>query len=45
MQAILILQLLILLVVVNGTPVIVKKLLGNALARPLDCGALFFDGQ
>ena len=45
MQAILILQLLILLVVVNGTPVIVKKLLGNALARPLDCGALFFDGR
>ena len=34
MQAILILQLLILLVVVNGTPVIVKKLLGNALAPP-----------
>ena len=45
MQAILILQLLILLVVANGTPVIVKKLLGNALARPLDCGSLFFDGQ
>jgi CDP-diglyceride synthetase len=41
----LLLQLLILLGVANGTPVLAKKLLGVALARPLDGGALFVDGQ
>jgi CDP-2,3-bis-(O-geranylgeranyl)-sn-glycerol synthase len=45
MQAILILQLLILLTVANGTPVVAKKVLGDAFSRPLDGGALFFDGQ
>jgi CDP-diglyceride synthetase len=45
MHAQLIVQLLILLALANGTPVIAKKLLGNRLARPLDGGALFFDGQ
>jgi len=39
------LQLLVLLVVANGTAVIAKKLLGAAFARPLDGGALFVDGQ
>ena len=39
------LQLLILLVVANGTAVAAKKLLGVAFARPLDGGALFVDGQ
>lgn len=45
MQASLLLQLLILLVVANGTAVVAKKLLGVAFARPLDGGALFVDGQ
>ena len=38
MHAQLIVQLLILLALANGTPVIAKKLLGNRLARPLDGG-------
>jgi len=41
MQSSLLLQLLILLVVANGTAVVAKKLLGGAFARPLDGGALF----
>jgi CDP-diglyceride synthetase len=41
----LLLQLLILLVVANGTAVGAKKLFGAVLARPLDGGALFLDGQ
>lgn len=41
----LLLQLLILLVVANGTAVVAKKLFGAAFARPLDGGALFLDGQ
>ena len=45
MQGSLLLQLLILLVVANGTAVVAKKLLGVAFARPLDGGALFVDGQ
>ena len=45
MQAILILQLLILLAVANGTPVVAKKVLGDAFARPLDGGAVFLDGR
>jgi len=45
MQAALLLQLLILLVVANGTAVVAKKLLGAAFTRPLDGGALFVDGQ
>jgi hypothetical protein len=45
MHASLLLQLLILLVVANGTAVVAKKLVGAAFARPLDGGALFLDGQ
>jgi len=45
MRGSLLLQLLILLVVANGTAVAAKKLLGVAFARPLDGGALFVDGQ
>ena len=45
MQGWLLLQLLILLVVANGSAVVAKKLLGVTLAHPLDCGALFIDGQ
>jgi hypothetical protein len=39
MHSSLLLQLLILLVVANGTAVAAKKLLGVAFARPLDGGA------
>ena len=45
MQGSFLLQLLILLVVANGTAVVAKKLFGEAFARPLDGGALFVDGQ
>jgi CDP-2,3-bis-(O-geranylgeranyl)-sn-glycerol synthase len=45
MQAVLIFKLLILIAVANGMPVIAKKLFGDALARPLDGGAVFFDGR
>ena len=41
----LVLQLLILLVVANGTAVVAKKILGVAFGRPLDGGALFVDGE
>jgi CDP-diglyceride synthetase len=45
MQVVLLLQLLILLVVANGTAVAAKKLLRGTLARPLDGGAPFVDGR
>lgn len=45
MNALVILQLLFLLMLANGTPVIAKKLLGNRWAWPLDGGVRFFDGR
>ncbi|MCJ7787362.1 MAG: CDP-archaeol synthase, partial [Methyloceanibacter sp.] len=45
MQPLLILQLLILVAVANGTPILVKRVLGDRLARPLDGGAIFNDGR
>jgi hypothetical protein len=45
MQPTLILELLILLAVANGTPVAAKLILGEAFARPLDGGAHFVDGR
>ena len=45
MQVVLLLQLLILLVVANGSAVVAKKLLGETLARPLDGGAVWVDGR
>ena len=45
MQPLMILKLLILLAVANGTPVLAKALLGDRLARPLDGGAVFVDGR
>jgi len=41
----LIVQLLALVTVANGTPVLAKKVMGNALAIPLDGGAVFVDGR
>jgi hypothetical protein len=38
-------ELLLLMALANGTPVIAKKLLGNRLAWPLDGGACFADGR
>ena len=40
-----VLQLLILLIVANGTAVLAKKTLGGTFGRPLDGGATFVDGQ
>lgn len=45
MHPILILQLLILLMVANGTPIFASKLLGDVFARALDGGAIFLDGN
>jgi CDP-2,3-bis-(O-geranylgeranyl)-sn-glycerol synthase len=40
-----ILQLLILLALANGTPVMAKKILGDHLSHPLDGGVGFLDGR
>jgi CDP-2,3-bis-(O-geranylgeranyl)-sn-glycerol synthase len=45
MQVLLVLKLLVLLLVANGTPVIAKKVLGRRLACAVDGGVRFFDGQ
>lgn len=45
MNAILVSQLLFLLAVANGAPVIAKRLFGESLARPVDGGALYADGR
>jgi CDP-2,3-bis-(O-geranylgeranyl)-sn-glycerol synthase len=45
MQPLLILQLLVLLTLANGSPVIAKRLLGNRFSYPLDGGVRFVDGQ
>jgi CDP-diglyceride synthetase len=44
-QYIVVLQLLILLTMANGSPVIAKKILGNHWAYPLDGGIKFIDGR
>lgn len=45
MQIFKIIELLVLLTVANGTPVLAKRLLGDGFAYPLDGGAQFFDGR
>ena len=40
-----ILQLLILLMLANGAPVVAKKILGERWAYPFDCGVEFVDGR
>jgi CDP-2,3-bis-(O-geranylgeranyl)-sn-glycerol synthase len=45
MQPVLILELLILISVANGTPVLAKKILGDVLSYPIDGGALLPDGR
>jgi len=43
MHPVAILQLMALLTVANGTPLIAKKIFGRHFARPLDSGVRFFD--
>lgn len=45
MQLFLVLELLVLITIANGVPVIAKKLLGERWDRPLDGGAIWFDGR
>ena len=45
MQVLIILELLILLTIANGVPVIAKRLLGDRFAWPLDGNVRFIDGR
>ena len=45
MHTTLIFQLLVLLVVANGAPVLVKKALGDQLTQPFDGGPVLADGR
>jgi CDP-diglyceride synthetase len=45
MQLLHILQLLVLLTLANGTPIVAKRIFGPRFARPLDGGIIFFDGR
>ena len=45
MQLLHILQLLVLMTLANGTPIVAKKIFGPRFARPLDTGIIFFDGR
>lgn len=45
MHPVVILQLLVLLILANGMPVIAKRVCGSRFSYPLDCGMTFFDGQ
>jgi len=44
-NAVLVIEILFLLLLANGTPVIAKKLVGSRLAYPLDAGKKYFDGR
>jgi CDP-diglyceride synthetase len=44
-QPLIVAQILVLLALANGTPVIAKRILGDTLARPLDGGMILADGQ
>src|SRR3979490_36258 len=45
MQLLHILQLLVLLILVNATPIVAKKIFGPRFSFPLDAGTIFFDGR
>jgi CDP-archaeol synthase len=45
MQLLHILQLLVLITLANGTPIVAKKIFGPRFSFPLDAGILFFDGR
>jgi CDP-2,3-bis-(O-geranylgeranyl)-sn-glycerol synthase len=40
-----ILQLLVLMTLANGTPIVAKKIFGPRFSFPLDAGTIFFDGR
>ena len=45
MQLLHILQLLILITLANGIPIVAKKIFGPRFSFPLDAGTVFFDGR
>ena len=45
MHILTILQLMVLLTLANGAPVVAKKIFGSRFALPLDFGLMFFDGR
>ena len=45
MQLLHILQLLVLMTLANGMPIVAKKIVGSRFALPLDAGIIFFDGR
>ena len=45
MQLVLVFQLLVLLTIANGSPVVATKIFGDAFSRQLDGGVLFLDGR
>ena len=45
MQLLHILQLLVLMTLANGTPIVAKKIFGPRFSFPLDAGTAFFDGR
>jgi CDP-diglyceride synthetase len=45
MQYVVILQLLVLLILANGSPVVTKRVFGNRFAQPLDWNLTFPDGR
>ena len=45
MQLLRILQLLVLMTLANGTPIVAKKVFGLRFSLPLDAGTIFFDGR
>jgi hypothetical protein len=45
MHPLVLLQVMVLLALANGTPVVAKKVLGRHLSQPLDGGLLFRDGR
>jgi len=44
MQLLHILQLLVLMTLANGTPIVAKKIFGPRFSFPLDAGTIFLDG-
>jgi hypothetical protein len=45
MQLLHTLQLLVLMTLANGTPIVAKKIFGPRFSFPLDAGTIFFDGR
>ena len=45
MQLLHILQLLVLMTLANGIPIVAKKIFGARFSFPLDAGTIFFDGR